>query len=111
MRTTRPAGTVWTLRSPAAPNSGAGSNPDRRFQAAARADLLQAQAREYPLARLTALPIADIQEPGDAPQQACLVIVQLAIGVGDFPQHLDQFDPLGVIETVLDRAGEAVPLN
>jgi len=62
---------------------------------------LQAEAGEHALARLAALPVADVEQAGHPTQKARLVVVPRAVGIGD----------LGIIAAVLDRAGEAVPLD
>src|SRR3546814_16162816 len=70
-----------------------------------------AQADEDPLARQAAVPIADVQQTGQAAHQAGLEVVQRAVGVGDLPQHFHHLDALLRRERILDLASEAEYLD
>src|SRR3546814_9998516 len=72
---------------------------------------LVAQADEDPLARQAAVPIADVQQTGQAAHQAGLEVVQRPIGVSDLPQHFHHLDALLRRERILDLAGEAEYLD
>src|SRR3546814_2663157 len=72
---------------------------------------LVAQADEDPLARQAAVPIADVQQTGQAAHQAGLEVVQRTVGVGDFPQHFHHLDALLRRERILDLASEAEYLD
>jgi hypothetical protein len=37
--------------------------------------------------------------------------MQFAIGINDFPEHLDQLDPLFVVQLLDERTGESVQFN
>src|SRR3954454_7518114 len=50
------------------------------------------QPRQHALARLAALEIGDAEQTAEPPHQIGLVIVQPAVGIDHFPQHLDELD-------------------
>ena len=67
-------------------------------------------AIERPFPRRAAVVIRDMDQAGDPAHQGRLVIMQLAVRIGDLPQHFNQFDALVEIESLFYDAGESIQL-
>lgn len=67
-------------------------------------------AIERPFPRRAAVAIRDMDQAGDPAHQGRLIIMQLAVRIGDLPQHFNQFDALVEIESLFYDAGESIQL-
>ncbi len=72
---------------------------------------VEPQPLENALPRHAAFAIGHINQPADAAQQTVLILIEHTVGVGDFPQHLDQFDPLRKRQPLVDDSGEMEELG
>ena len=54
--------------------------------------------------------MTDMQQVCQPSQKMCLVVIRLAIGVGDGPQQLEHMYPLGFTQLPVEPFGEAVQI-
>src|SRR3954467_4233941 len=89
------------------------SSPELRARSArdGSGGLVEAEPSQHSLAGLAALAVRDIDQSRDAAQQAVLVLVEHSIRIRNFPQHLDELEPLLEREALVDDPGEMEQLG
>src|SRR5260370_6882335 len=64
-----------------------------------------------PAADLDALAGRDSQQVGGAPDHVLLEFAHPPVSIDDFPHHLDNSPPAGLVERAVDQAGEMIEVD